>query len=629
MRTSIYKSTYNALTCLFFLCAFSFHTHASSNTESIKDVHTYANIKDVTTQHIYLDLTVDFKSKSLKGFNELTLNWLTDKVVDLVLDTRDLTITKVLAQKENHEWIEAHYKLDKPDAILGQSLTIKANFNPAKVRVYYSTSSNASGLQWLTPKQTAGKKHPFVYSQNQAIHARSWIPSQDSPSVRSTYSARIYTNKALTAVMSANNAPISTKDGDHFFNMPQPIPAYLIALAVGDLSFKSMSEQTGIYAEPSILDSAIAEFDDTQAMIYAANDMFGTYQWGRYDLLILPPSFPYGGMENPRLSFITPTVIAGDKSLVNLIAHELAHSWSGNLVTNESWPDLWLNEGFTSYVENRLMEATFGVERAQMELSLSEEGLRHEVLNLAPHKTALYYPLTGLDPDEAFSAIPYTKGQLFLVFLEKKFGRVVFDKFIKKYFEDFAFKSIGTQDFEQYITIHLLKKYPHKLSNQELSEWLYGEGLPKNLPHTSVKAFTQIDTQIAQWLNNEILLNELPTNAWTIHEWLHFITHLPKDISHQKLTTLDKTFNLTQSLNAEVAHAWYFLALTANYTKIYPELEQYLLSIGRRKLIVPLYKQLSLTDEGLRWGQNVYAQARPSYHLLARGSLDPVMKFSN
>lgn len=420
------------------------------------DPHSFSNFALVSHPQLSLDLTADFDKQQLHGFVELQLDWHHPDVRELILDSRDLTIKKVIGQSADGKWLQLSHSLGEKSPTHGQALRIEFPSQFPKVRVYYHTSPQASGLQWLTKEQTSEKQQPFMYSQSQSIHARSWIPLQDTPAVRLNYQARIHTPKELLAVMGADNSANTDKDGDYFFRMPQAIPAYLIALAIGDLEFKAMSERTGVYAEKVWLDKAVAEFSDTEQMMQVASTLYGEYPWGRYDLLILPASFPFGGMENPRLSFITPTVIAGDKSLVSLIAHELAHSWSGNLVTNASWHELWLNEGFTNYVENRIMEQVYGSERALLERQLSVQDLQNDLDQLDPKDTLLVTDYTGRDPDDAFTQVPYVKGMLFLQFLEQRVGRAAFDPFLKNYFQTFAFQTMDTEKFLRYLRKTLL-----------------------------------------------------------------------------------------------------------------------------------------------------------------------------
>ncbi|MCF2859680.1 M1 family metallopeptidase [Pseudoalteromonas sp. SMS1] len=589
------------------------------------DEHTYSNLNDVISTHLHLDLDIDFEDKQLEGFVEHTLQWQNKQARALVLDTRDLEIDRVMYQSKDGQWHRADFSLAPRNGVKGAKLTITFKQQAKKARIYYNSLPQASGLQWLTPVQTASKTHPFMYSQSQAIHARSWIPVQDTPAMRTTYTARIQTPKDVRAVMSADNSEAFVKDGDYWFDMPQAIPPYLIAIGAGNLEYKEMSHQTAIFAEPQILDASVAEFNDTQAMIDKTNAMYGEYAWGRYDLLMLPPSFPFGGMENPRLSFITPTVVAGDKSLVNLIAHELAHSWSGNLVTNATWEDLWLNEGFTSYVENRIMEEVFGRDRAVMEQALDAAGLRAQLTKIPEPDTRLNLKLNGRDPDDAFSKVPYIKGQLFLIYLEEKFGREQFDIFVKGYFDAYAFKSLTTGEFVKYLDQHLLQKHPGIVSLEKAKEWIYQPGLPADAPTPTSDAFNQVDSHTQAWLSGSKQLNTLPTKSWTVHEWLHFLNNLPRDLSLENMAALDKAFNLTNSTNAELAFAWYMLAVGNGYEAIYSALDKHLTGIGRRKLIVPLYKALVEYDKR-DWAYRVYQNARPGYHPLAQGTIDAIFK---
>ncbi|APD85271.1 aminopeptidase [Alteromonas sp. Mex14] len=585
--------------------------HADEAIASGVDYHSFANPNEVRVTHLSLDLTANFESKQLIGSVTLDIERAKPENDTLVLDTRGLDIQRVTVDGE-----DVPFDMRETDPDLGTPLSITLPSAANSLTVAYSTSPEASGVQWLTPAQTAGKKHPFLFTQAQAVHARSFIPLQDSPQVRVTYDATIKTPEALLAVMSASNDPTTERDGEYEFTMPQPIPSYLIALAIGDLEFKAMGERTGVYAEPALLESAAKEFEDTEAMLEVTEATYGPYQWDRYDLLILPPSFPFGGMENPRLSFITPTVIAGDKSLVSLIAHELAHSWSGNTVTNATWRDLWLNEGFTTYLTYRIMEMIYGHDRFKKEAVLGYQDLENDVAALDDNDEILAIDLRGRNPDDVFSNIPYEKGALFLREIEQKIGRENFDAFLMQYFKDFAFKSITTDTFIAYLDKTLLKQYPNELDAERIHTWIFEPGIPEGAPHPESDAFSKIDETRSAWLSGGIKAADIETAQWTVHEWLYFLNNMPESLSEAQLLELDSAFSLTSTKNNEIAHSWLMIAVENNYQPAFERLYSYLVSIGRNKLVKPLYRELSKTPEGKAFAKRAFEEAKPGYHPL-------------
>ena len=585
--------------------------HADAAIASGVDYHSFANPNEVRVTHLSLDLTANFESKQLIGSVTLDIERAKPENDTLVLDTRGLDIQRVSVDGE-----DVPFDMGETDPDLGTPLSITLPSAANSLTVAYSTSPEASGVQWLTPAQTAGKQHPFLFTQAQAVHARSFIPLQDSPQVRVTYDATIKTPEALLAVMSASNDPATERDGEYEFTMPQPIPSYLIALAIGDLEFKAMGERTGVYAEPALLESAAKEFEDTEAMLEVTEENYGPYQWDRYDLLILPPSFPFGGMENPRLSFITPTVIAGDKSLVSLIAHELAHSWSGNTVTNATWRDLWLNEGFTTYLTYRIMEMIYGHDRFKKEAVLGYQDLENDVAALDENDEILAIDLRGRNPDDVFSNIPYEKGALFLREIEQKIGRENFDAFLMQYFKDFAFKSITTDTFIAYLDDTLLKQYPNELDADRIHTWIFEPGIPEGAPHPESDAFSKIDETRSAWLSGGIKAADIETGQWTVHEWLYFLNNMPESLSEAQLVELDSAFSLTSTKNNEIAHSWLMIAVENNYQPAFERLYSYLVSIGRNKLVKPLYRELSKTPEGKAFAKRAFEEAKPGYHPL-------------
>jgi len=590
------------------------------------DEHSYARPDQVTIEHLELDLALDFASRTLSGTATYTLHWNDANAQALALDTRDLSITEVSAQTATG-WQPLAFTLDAPDPILGARLLIQAAQQPVHIRVTYHTSAAASGLQWLTPEMTSGKHLPFMFSQSQAIHARSWIPLQDTPSVRFTYAAQVSTQADVMVLMSADNAPDARRSGQYHFQMPQPIPSYLLAIAAGDLVFAPISERSGVWAEPALVQQAAKEFEDTQNMMAVAEQLYGPYRWGRYDLLVLPPSFPFGGMENPRLTFATPTVIVGDKSLVSLIAHELAHSWSGNLVTNASWKDIWLNEGVTTYVQGRIIEALYGSETAEMEREIEQTDLIADLATMPEADQLLALPpLPGRDPDDALSGVPYNKGAWFLQFLEQRFGRDTFDAFLRSWFDAHAFQSADTAQFVHYLNTHLRPTNPDALTEAELHEWLYQPGIPASAPPARSQFLARIDAASRAFVERgEIPDTRTETGTWNTHGWVRFIDRLGQKLTPEQLAELDNAFHLTGTSNGEIAMRWYPLTIRSNYPQARAAAGEFIRRVGRRKLILPIYHQLIKTPEGLAFARKTLDEAKAGYHPITTSTIEKLI----
>jgi len=590
-----------------------------------KDIHSFSEPEKAVVKHLSLRLQVDFDAKQLSG----TATWYIERTPDaeaLVLDTKGLAIEAVFLDDDT---TPVSFSLGKEDPVLGQALFIPLKKETQKVRIVYHTSAGAPALQWLEAHQTAGGRHPFLFSQSQCILARSWVPCQDSPGVRFTYDAEVKVPQGMMALMSAENPQEKSADGIYHFRMRQPIPSYLLAIAAGDLIFKPISKRAGVYAEPETIEAALHEFEDLEEMIRAAEQLYGDYVWERYDLLVLPPSFPFGGMENPRLTFATPTIIAGDKSLTSLVAHELAHSWSGNLVTNRTWNDLWLNEGFTVYFERRIMEAMYGRDYAEMLAELGYQDLQQTIARMGENNkdTRLKLDLQRRDPDDAVTDIAYEKGYFFLRLVEETIGRDKFDVFVKDYFSQFAFRSMDTEHFVEYFQKEVLDKNPGAAKAIRMQEWIYGTGLPDNCPKVNATRFRKVEQALQDWLNGTPA-DSLLVASWSSHEWLHFVRHLPANLSVKQMKALDDAFDFTHSGNAEIQAEWYTQAALHGYTEAFPAIEDFLMKVGRRKFLVPIYRALLQSEEGKRAALDIYAKARKNYHYVATSTLDEMLHWN-
>ena len=595
---------------------------AMETMKAVKDPHSFAEPLKAVVKHLDLTIKVDFNTKLISGVARWTIEN-SSKGGEIIFDARNLKISKITLGDDERE---TTFDLGNDTKFMGQALKVKIDKATSKVNIHYTTSTDAAAVQWLNLQQTAGKKYPFMFTQSQAILARTWIPCQDSPGIRFTYNATVTVPKELLALMSAENPQQKNSEGIYTFKQPNAIPSYLMALAVGDMEFKAVDDRTGVYAEPVTLTKGAYELADMGKMTTAAEKIYGPYKWGRYDVLILPPSFPFGGMENPMLTFATPTIIAGDRSLVSLIAHELAHSWSGNLVTNATWNDFWLNEGFTTYFERRIVEDVYGKDEAKMQELLGYQGLQALVTEMGATNadTRLKVNFEGRDPDEGVSDIAYEKGYSFLRTIEEAVARERFDLFLRGYFDTHAFNSVTTEVFLAYLEANLIKGDKALQEKINIDSWVYQPGLPTNSPTPSSAKFTILDSLINQWKKSSdisVLNTKLSTN-----EVLYLISHLPSDITLKQMSDLDNTFKFTASGNSEIQAVWYTLAVRMKYLPAYSNIEMFLINVGRRKFLMPLYKEMVKTPEGKEWAKRIYSKARPNYHSVAYSSVDEILK---
>lgn len=600
------------------------NTMSTKPASETRDIHTAANPEEAVVKHLDWKAAVDMQNHVIFATAKWTIQP-SSEAKKIVFDTRKLTIEKVSLDEDTSS---IPFVLANEDSITGSALTIAIKPTTHTVTITYRTSPDAEALQWLEPRQTSGKQKPFLFTQSQAILARTWIPCQDSPGIRFTYSSEVTVPTGYLALMSAKNPVNRNETGVYRFEQDKPIPAYLMALSVGDIEFQALGTRTGIYAEPATLAKAAYEFADMDKMLVAAEKLYGKYAWNRYDVLVLPPSFPFGGMENPELTFATPTILAGDRSLVSLIAHELAHSWSGNLVTNATWDDFWLNEGFTVYFERRIMESIEGPEYANMLASLGYKDLLETIETFQAEKqdkdTHLKLDLGGRNPDDGVSDIAYEKGYLLLCQIEKAVGRENFDEFLKNYFHEFAFKTMTTEKFIIYINEKLLSKGSEAAQAVQLEEWIYKPGIPTGFKPVGSARFDAAETEAANFLGGTAP-DKLKTSLWSSHEWQYFLRFLGPNLTKEKMTSLDAAFHFTTTGNSEIAAIWFGAAIQSNYQPAQSKLEEFLLTVGRRKFVKPLYEAMAKNSKMKDFGKSVYKKARPNYHAVTRGTIDKIV----
>ena len=577
------------------------------------DPHSYYDDTQPRTRRWQLELRVDFAKQVLDG--RVTLEFERPAGGALDLDSKGLTIRDVRTQSG----ATVPFAIQPEEPILGQRLRLDLPAGTAAVSLVYTTSPDATALQWLSPAQTDGKRQPFLFSQCQAIHARTMVPCQDTPLVRVSYRAEVTIPEALAAVMSAGPAGVrpGPAPGTHtfLFEMPQPIPPYLLALAVGDLDSRDLSPRSRVWAEPGVVGAAAWEFAEIESMIVKAEGLFGPYEWDRYDMLVLPPSFPYGGMENPRMTFLTPTLLAGDRSLVDVVAHELAHSWTGNLVTNATAEHFWLNEGATVWAERRIREALHGEDDAILGWTIGQNALDESMKRFGMDSplTRLRTELNGVDPDDVFSTVPYEKGARFLTLIERTVGRAAFDRFMREYMARYRFTSITTEEFIAFLD----EKLPGTAAKVNAKRWLYEPGMPPEAPVFRSPALDALVQLAGAWSTGKRPTAE-QIQGWNPSEMLVYLQNLPRELDAAACKWLDDNMALNGRGNYEILVEWLTIAAGSDYEPAFARIREVLMRVGRMKYLRPLYAALGKHERTRQLARDIFAAASPTYHGLSR-----------
>ncbi|XP_051121217.1 leucine aminopeptidase [Andrographis paniculata] len=605
------------------------------------DPHSYTDSTHPVTTHISLSFYFDFPSSTILATALLSLS--APHSGAFTVDSRSLSISAVV---DPVTFVALPFTLEpvSSDAVLGQAVTVTLS-NQSQLLFIFKTSPSSSALQWLSPPQTFNKSVPFVYTQCQAIHARSIFPCQDTPAARIKYSAKLNIPQYLSAVMAARHVnrrdPVSGESNGacddslwcgegrtvEEFVMEQPVPPYLFAFAVGELGFRELGPRTKVYSEavPEMLDAAAREFAGAEEMIKVGEGLFGPYDWERFDLLVLPPSFPYGGMENPRMVFLTPTVIKGDASGAQVVAHELAHSWTGNLITNKTNEHFWLNEGFTTYAERRIVEIVQGKERAVLNIGIGWRGLVEDVERFKDNMefTKLKNNQQGIDPDDVYSSVPYEKGYQFLWRIERQIGRPAFDEFLKKYIAAFKFQSIDTETFLDFLKANV----PGIEDHIDLKLWTEGTGIPPDAMEPASDIYAKI-LSLANEFKSGRIPNEDEVSNWGGQEWELYIENLPKSIEASQVLALDARYRLSESKDYEVKVAFLQLAISSRCSNYYNEVEKTLKEVGRMKYLRPLYTALVQgpgKEEEKIFAKRLFLEACSCYHPIAQGVVEAIL----
>eukprot|EP00927_Polykrikos_kofoidii_P049772 TRINITY_DN43785_c0_g1_i1.p1 TRINITY_DN43785_c0_g1~~TRINITY_DN43785_c0_g1_i1.p1 ORF type:complete len:623 (-),score=111.48 TRINITY_DN43785_c0_g1_i1:103-1971(-) len=587
------------------------------------DPHSFANFHEIVVQHMDLAFDIDFNRHVFTGTATLKLRRLVPSCNILKLDVKGLRILGIRQEGTNDAlWLRLVSSVSELGDCLEVTLPPGSADSPVVIIVAFETAPGAAAIQWLEPVQTAGGKHPLVFTQCQAICSRTLFPCQDTPSVKSSFTLTVTCPQPLVALGSGIRQDCSDEasNGTNTFKFSQNVPvmAYLVAVICGSLEERSVGSRSSIWVESPVADAAQEEFQGVpDAFIGAAEKIVGSsYDWGRYDIALLPRSFIFGGMENPNMTFFSSALMTGDGSLLTTLAHEITHAWSGNLVTNAKWKDFWLNEGFTRYIERRILGRLRGKAFRGLLLTVGYNDLVRTVQLLTScgenQFTALEPELVGIDPGRAFSRIPYEKGSLFLFYLEGIVGgEEAMTEWLKTYFSDFARQSIETADFKKHFCNFFDERNPAALKGVDWDAWLHGRGLPSfDLKSYADQSLVKDTRDLAdRWLSGGTSLMVKPEPegvssndlvSWQSQQIMVFLDNLinagPCKMPKERLGCMDELYCFTQTRNVEVSFRWLHLCMMNRREECLPAVEAFVSNNGRGVYLKTLYAELLKLD---------------------------------
>ena len=615
-----------------------------------EDINTYSNFQEIIQKEVELDVSIDFDNKSMFGTVKTKYEIINQSLENIILDLHGPEISNVCLINEDYEKVDLDYIIydkNKDKEALGTPLVInllslkeKDNkeyenvFNKKEIiiSIDFKTNENCNGIQYLTKEQTRTKEYPFMFTQCEAILCRTLFPIQDTPSVKSIYKVKTSISPPLTflfgGILKSHYYDSSSQKKINYYEQNIPIPSYLVAFVAGELEYAKISKRCGVWTEKGLSSLAAKEFIDAEKYIeITENYLNHPYEWKVYNILVLPFSFPFGGMENPNLTFVTPALLAGDRSMSNVIGHEISHSWTGNLVTNKNWKNFWVNEGFTKFMERKLDKILLGEEMSKLESIVGNNSLISAIKMYGEdsHFTSLSPDFSGIDPDDGFSTVPYEKGYQFLCYLEERVGEDNFKEIMGKYIEKYKYKSVDWTDFKSVYEEYVNNKYEGRNARKILNvidwnKWVTEKGFPTYKMEFKSKYIEEVDNLINKFINKENIENAKKIfKEWHTNVKLVFLEKILKNLENfdeSIILEIKKELNLVEEYNDDVKAIWYEITLEKGMKEEIENIMNFLKTHGRLKYLKPLY--ISWIKLDFNNAKTFFDENKIVYHPIAR-----------